>query len=106
MFPLSLIICETFAKLIKCQKFVIENEGQSHGGEKLDLHRSSKTIRWDIVDFFKEFEQLWNMRLRLRFTTYTHTHTHTHTARDGSDDYRQNLQNKCAVLRKSFNDHF
>ena len=33
------------------QTFDLENEGQGHGGKKRDLHRSSRNVRWDIVDF-------------------------------------------------------
>ena len=42
-------IRKIFAKLIKCKKFDIENEGQ--GGEKQDLHQSNENNCFYIGDF-------------------------------------------------------
>ena len=44
MFTLALTIYETFAKLINCQKFDLENEGPGQEGEKLDLRHSTGNI--------------------------------------------------------------
>ena len=33
MFALYLTNCETFAKLLKCQKFDLENKGEGKGGK-------------------------------------------------------------------------
>ena len=52
MFSLSPTICEIFTKLIKLQKFDLEDEGHGQGGEKLDLRQSTRNDRFHIDDFF------------------------------------------------------
>ena len=48
---LSLTVCEIFAKIIKCQKFDLENEGQCQEVER-DLRHSTGNIQIHIRYFF------------------------------------------------------
>ena len=52
MFALCLTMCEIFTKVIKCQQFYLEIEGQGEGEEKLDLHHSIRNARFYIGEFF------------------------------------------------------
>ena len=54
-FVLSLIIFEIFANRIKCQKFNLESDCQSQGGEKWDLRHLTGNAQIYIGDFFHNF---------------------------------------------------
>ena len=62
--------------------FELENLGQGHEGEKLDLRRS-------IINVWMYIAELVVIVLAFRQHTKTteFTYTHTHTARDRVDDY-------------------
>ena len=52
MLALSLTICEILAKVIKCQKFDLEN-GQDQGVEERDLPCLTENVWFPVGDFFR-----------------------------------------------------
>ena len=98
-FALSLTTCDIFSKIIKCQtfwpwKWRSRSRGRRTGLVPFDW-KCSIPHRW----FFSEFDQAGSMFMQTGYThtqIRTRTHTHTHTARDRGDDYRNNLQSRCA----------
>ena len=65
----------------KCRDFDLENEGQNHGLEGQDLHRSTGTVRYYTGDYFQNFS--YSATYIYAKSGHTHTHTHTHTALTG-----------------------
>ena len=53
MFALSLNIYEIFTDQQKCQKFDLENEGQSQGREKRNLCHSTGYVRFHTSEFLR-----------------------------------------------------
>ena len=69
-FALSPTAYEIFSKDEKRKNFDLENEGQFHGVEKLDLRHSTRNDRIHISEFFRILAT-WTIRLRKK---YIHTH--------------------------------
>ena len=64
--------CST--KIIKFQKFDLENDGQGLEVEERDFHSSTGDVRFHVGDFF------------IILVTWKHSLTHKVTARDMGDD--------------------